>query len=29
MPMILFNRNKPRNILRVVSGDRVGSLVTA
>ncbi|HEX6770715.1 MAG TPA: UMP kinase [Acidobacteriaceae bacterium] len=29
MPMIIFNMNKPGNILRVVSGERVGSLVTA
>jgi uridylate kinase len=29
MPTILFNMNKPGNILRVVSGERVGSLVTA
>jgi hypothetical protein len=29
MPMILFNMNQPGNILRVVSGERVGSLVTA
>ena len=29
MPMIIFNMNKPSNILRVVSGERVGSLVTA
>jgi uridylate kinase len=29
MPMIIFNRNKPGNVLRVVSGERVGSLVTA
>jgi uridylate kinase len=29
MPLILFNMNKPGNILRVVSGERVGSLVTA
>src|SRR6201997_3302130 len=29
MPMIIFNMNTPGNILRVVSGERVGSLVTA
>ena len=29
MPMIILNMNKPGNILRVVSGERVGSLVTA
>ena len=29
MPMIIFNMNKPGNIVRVVSGERVGSLVTA
>ena len=29
MPMIVFNMNTPGNILRVVSGERVGSLVTA
>jgi uridylate kinase len=29
MPMIIFNMNKPGNIFRVVSGERVGSLVTA
>jgi uridylate kinase len=29
MPMVIFNMNKPGNILRVVSGERVGSLVTA
>jgi uridylate kinase len=29
MPMIIFNMNRPGNILRVCSGERVGSLVTA
>ncbi|MGI8770998.1 MAG: UMP kinase [Acidobacteriaceae bacterium] len=29
MPMIVFNMNQPGNILRVASGERVGSLVTA
>jgi uridylate kinase len=29
MPMIIFNMNKPGNILRVAAGERVGSLVTA
>ncbi len=29
MPMIIFNMNQPGNILRVASGERVGSLVTA
>jgi uridylate kinase len=29
MPMIVFNMNTPGNILRFVSGERVGSLVTA
>jgi uridylate kinase len=29
MPMIIFNMNEPGNILRVASGERVGSLVTA
>ena len=29
MPMIIFNMNTPGNILRVVSGERIGSLVTA
>src|ERR1700712_1428241 len=29
MPMVVFNMNTPGNILRVVSGERVGSLVTA
>src|SRR5947209_10254268 len=28
MPMIIFNMNTPANILRVVSRERVGSLVT-
>src|SRR6201994_2315251 len=29
LPMIIFNMNRPGNILRVVSGEKVGSLVTA
>ncbi len=29
LPMIIFNMNEPGNILRVVSGEKVGSLVTA
>jgi uridylate kinase len=29
LPMIIFNMNQPGNILRVVSGEKVGSLVTA
>ncbi len=29
MPMIIFNMNRPGNILRVASGEKVGSLVTA
>jgi uridylate kinase len=29
MPMIIFNMNEPGNIVRVASGERVGSLVTA
>jgi uridylate kinase len=29
MPMIIFNMNRPGNIRRVISGERVGSLVTA
>jgi uridylate kinase len=29
MPMIIFDMNQPGNILRVASGERVGSLVTA
>ncbi len=29
LPMIIFNMNKPGNILRVASGEKVGSLVTA
>jgi hypothetical protein len=29
MPMIIVNMNTPGNILRVVSGERVGSLVIA
>jgi uridylate kinase len=29
LPMIIFNMNCPGNILRVVSGEKVGSLVTA
>ena len=28
MPMIIFNMNTPGNILRVASGEKVGSLVT-
>ena len=28
MPMIIFNMNEPGNIVRVASGERVGSLVT-
>jgi uridylate kinase len=29
MPMIIFNMNRPGNIRRVISGEKVGSLVTA
>lgn len=29
LPVIIFNMNRPGNILRVVSGEKVGSLVTA
>ena len=29
LPMIIFNLNQPGNIRRVVSGEKVGSLVTA
>ena len=29
LPMIIFNMNRPGNILRVVSGEKIGSLVTA
>lgn len=29
LPVIIFNMNQPGNILRVVSGEKVGSLVTA
>ncbi len=29
LPMIIFNMNRPGNILRVASGEKVGSLVTA
>jgi len=29
MPMIIFNMNQPGNIMRVVLGEKVGSLVTA
>src|SRR5246127_2203646 len=29
LPMIIFNMNRPGNILRVVSGEKVGSLVAA
>ncbi len=29
LPMIIFNMNQPGNILRVVMGEKVGSLVTA
>jgi uridylate kinase len=29
MPMIIFNMNQPGNIKRVISGEKVGSLVTA
>jgi uridylate kinase len=29
LPMIIFNMNRPGNIVRVVSGEKVGSLVTA
>ncbi len=29
MPMIIFNMNEPGNIKRVISGEKVGSLVTA
>jgi uridylate kinase len=29
LPMIIFNMNHPGNILRVVSGEKIGSLVTA
>jgi uridylate kinase len=29
LPMTIFNMNRPGNILRVVSGEKVGSLVTA
>lgn len=29
MPMIIFNMNQPGNIRRVISGEKVGSLVTA
>jgi len=29
LPMIIFNMNQPGNIRRVISGEKVGSLVTA
>src|ERR1700678_541887 len=29
LPVIIFNMNRPGNILRVISGEKVGSLVTA
>jgi uridylate kinase len=29
LPVIIFNLNRPGNILRVISGEKVGSLVTA
>src|SRR5580698_8473981 len=29
LPMVIFNMNRPGNILRVVQGEKVGSLVTA
>jgi uridylate kinase len=29
LPMVIFNMNRPGNILRVVNGEKVGSLVTA
>jgi uridylate kinase len=29
LPMIIFNMNVPGNIQRVVSGEKLGSLVTA
>jgi uridylate kinase len=29
MPMMVFSMREPGNIVRVVSGERIGSLVTA
>jgi uridylate kinase len=29
LPMIIFNLNKPGNIRRVITGEKVGSLVSA
>ncbi|MGH9736948.1 MAG: UMP kinase, partial [Candidatus Acidiferrales bacterium] len=29
MPIIVFNMNVPGNLKRVVTGDRIGSIVTA